>query len=217
MTTIVLADDHTLVRQGLTALLSAEPDLAVVGEAGRGDEALDAVAHLRPSVLIIDLKMPGLDGLEVIRRVTRQYPFTRTLVLSMHASAVYVTEALKSGAAGYVLKDMDIQSLVQAVREIAAGRRYLSPSVSNLVVEAYLDLDKDAALDPYETLTMRERQILRLIGEGAATAEIAGRLAISPRTVETHKTHLVRKLRLKTQADLLRYSVRRGIGSPPDK
>lgn len=215
MTTIVLADDHTIVRQGLKALLSAEPDLSVVGEAGRGDEALETVDRLRPNVLIIDLEMPGLDGLEVIRRVTRQYPFTRTVVLSMHAGAVYATEALKSGAAGYVLKDMDIQSLVHAVREVAGGGRYLSPSISSLVVEAYLEQGKDHALDPYETLTMREHQILRLIGEGATTAEIGARLAISPRTVETHKTHLVHKLGLKTQADLLRYSLRRA--SPQDQ
>jgi two-component system, NarL family, response regulator NreC len=211
MTTIVLADDHPIVRQGLKALLSAEPDLSIVGEATRGDEALDLVLRLHPGVLVIDLKMPGLDALEVIRRVTHRSPFTRTLVLSMHASTAYVTEALKSGATGYVLKDLDIESLVHAVREVAAARRYLSPSISSLVVDAYVEHSQDQPPDPYETLTVRERQIFRLIAEGVATADIATRLGISPRTVETHRTHLMRKLGLRTQGDLVRYSLQRGL------
>jgi len=211
MTTIVLADDHPIVRQGLNALLSAEPGFSIVGEAARGDEALDLVQRLHPSVLIIDLKMPGLDALEVIRQVKHRSPFTQTLVLSMHAGRAYVTEALRSGATGYVLKDLDIHSLVHAVREVAAGRRYLSPSISSLVVDAYVERSKDQPPDPYETLTARERQILRLTAEGAATAHIGASLGISPRTVETHRTHLMRKLGLKTQGDLVRYSLQRGI------
>lgn len=211
MTTIVLADDHPIVRQGLNALLSAESDLSIVGEAARGDEALDLVQRLHPGVLVIDLKMPGLDALEVIRQVTHRSRFTRTLVLSMHASTAYVTEALKSGATGYVLKDLDIHSLVHAVREVAAGRRYLSPSISALLADAYVEHSGDRSLDPYETLTARERQILRLTAEGATTADIAASLGISPRTVETHRTHLMRKLGLKTQGDLVRYSLQRGI------
>lgn len=211
MTTIVLADDHPIVRQGLKAMMSAEPDLSVVGEAARGDEALDLVQRLHPGVLVIDLKMPGLDALEVIRQVAHHSPFTRILVLSMHASTAYVTEALKSGATGYVLKDLDIHSLVHAVREVATGRRYLSPSISALVADAYVQRTGDRPLDPYETLTARERQILRLTAEGATTADIAAGLGISPRTVETHRTHLMRKLGLKTPGDLLRYSLRRGI------
>lgn len=211
MTTVVLADDHPVVRQGLKALMSAEPDLSVVGEAARGDEALDLVQRLHPGVLVIDLKMPGLDALEVIRQTAHRSPFTRILVLSMHASTAYVTEALKSGASGYVLKDQDIQSLVHAVREVAGGRRYLSPSISALVADAYLQRSGDQPLDPYETLTARERQILRLTAEGKGTENIAAGLGISPRTVETHRTHLMRKLGLKTQGDLVRYSLRRGI------
>lgn len=211
MTTIVLADDHPIVRQGLSALLSAEPDFSIVGEAAEGDEALELVQRLHPGVLVIDLKMPGLDALEVIRHVKHRSPFTQILVLSMHASWAYVTEALSSGATGYVLKDLDIHSLVHAVREAAAARRYLSPSISSLVVDAYVERSKDQPLDPYETLTARERQILRLTAEGATTAQIGASLGISPRTVETHRTHLMHKLGLKTQGDLVRYSLQRGI------
>lgn len=211
MTTIILADDHPIVRQGLKALLSAEPDLSVVGEAMRGDEALDLVERLHPGVLVIDLKMPGLDALEVIRQVAHRSPFTRILVLSMHADTAYVTEALKGGATGYVLKDLDINSLVHAVREVAAGRRYLSPSIAAQLADAYVERGRDQTLDPYETLTARERQILRLTAEGATLADIAASLGISPRTVETHRTHLMHKLSLKTSGDLVRYSLRRGI------
>lgn len=216
MTTIVLADDHPIVRQGLHALVSAEPDFSIVGEAARGDEALDLVQRLHPGVLVIDLRMPGLDALEVIRQVAHRSPLTRILVLSMHASTAYVTEALKSGATGYVLKDLDIHSLVHAVREVAAGRRYLSPSISETLADAYVEHSGHQSLDPYETLTARERQILRLTAEGATTAGIAASLSISPRTVETHRTHLMHKLGLKTQGDLVRYSLRRGIITLPE-
>jgi two-component system, NarL family, response regulator NreC len=211
MTTIVLADDHPIVRQGLNALVSAEPDLSVVGEAARGDEALELVQRLHPGVLVIDLRMPGLDPLEVIRQVSRRSPFTRILVLSMHAGTAYVTEALNSGATGYVLKDLDIDRLVHAVREVAAGRRYLSPSISTALADAYVERSRDESLDPYETLTARERHILRLTAEGAMLADIAAGLGISPRTVETHRTHLMHKLGLKTQGELVRYCLRRGI------
>ncbi len=209
--TIVLADDHPIVRQGLRALLDREPDCSVMGEATDGHTALALVERLKPSVLIVDLKMPGLDGLEVTRRVSSQSPHTRVLVLSMYANAAYVTEALQHGAAGYVLKDTDTINLVRAVRTVAAGERYLSPSISDLVIEAYLQKTKGGSSDPYETLTPRERLILRLIAEGHPNAEIAAELAISPRTVETHRAHMMQKLGLKTRTELVRYGLRREI------
>ena len=210
-TTIVLADDHPIVRRGLRALLEAEPDLNVVGEAADGKQAVDLADRLKPALLIVDIRMPGLDGLEVTRQVVHRSPHTRVLVLSMHANEAYVTEALRHGAAGYVLKDTDIGNLVQAVREIAGGGKYLSPSISGLVIEAYLQKSKDGALDPYDTLTERERQILRLAAEGRSNPEIAAQLGISRRTAEAHRAHVMHKLGIKTQMDLIRYGLRRGI------
>ncbi len=212
---IVLVDDHPVVRKGLRALLEAEPDLSVVGEAASGQEAIDLVERLKPALLIVDLRMPGLDGLEVTRQVSRRSPHTRVLILSMHANEAYVTEGLRSGATGYVLKDTDSPSLLLAVREVAAGGRYLSPPLSELIVEAYLQKSQDGSLDAYETMTARERQILLLAAEGGTNADIAARLSISPRTAETHRAHLMRKLGLKTQTELVRYCLRRGI-LPPD-
>jgi DNA-binding NarL/FixJ family response regulator len=211
--TIILADDHPIVRQGLRTLLNSEPDLSVVGEASTGNEAIDLVEKLKPVLLIVDLKMPGLDGLEVTRQVSQRFPGTRILILSMHANEAYVTEGLKCGAAGYVLKDTDISNLIQAVRDVAAGGRYLSPPLSELIVAAYLRKSQDGSLDPYETLTARERQVLRLAAEGCTNADIAARLSISIRTAETHRAHLMRKLGLKSYTDLVQYAMRRGITS----
>jgi len=211
ITTIVLADDHPIVRKGLRSLLEAEKDLAVVGEAADGREAVALVERLKPSVLIVDLKMPGIDGAEVTRESGRRAPYTRVLVLSMHSGEGYVTEALMAGATGFVLKNADMDHLVQAVREVGAGRRYLSPSISSVVVDAYLRKRKDRSSDPYDTLTPRERQVLRLVAEGRHNSDIAAELAISARTVENHRASLMRKLGFKNQTDLIRYALRRGV------
>ena len=210
-TTIVLADDHPIVRQGLRGLLEADPDLVVVGEATDGDQAIDLVDRFAPKLLVVDLKMPGLDGLAVTREVRRRSPGTRVLVLSMHANQAYVTQALSAGAAGYVTKETDIANLVQAVHEVASGGHYLSPTISGLVIEAYLKKGQGGSLDPHDTLTERERQVLRIAAESSSIAEIAARLSVSPRTVENHRANLMRKLGLRTQTDLLRYCLRRGI------
>ena len=211
MTTIVLADDHQLVRQGFRALLEAQPDLSVVGEASDGREAIDLVDRLKPHVLIVDLRMPGLNGLEVTRRVSQRVPRTRIIVLSMHANEAYVLEALRYGADAYVLKDSSAAELVRAVREVIAERYYLSPPLSQRAIEAYLQKAESATSDPYETLTGREREVFQLAAEGNNNAEIAARLSISPRTAEAHRASIMRKLGLHTQADLIRYALRRGI------
>jgi two-component system response regulator NreC len=211
MTSIVLADDHQVVRQGLRALLEAEPDFSLVGEAGDGLETAQLIERLEPDVLIIDLMMPNLNGLEVTRQVSQRWPRTRVVILSMHANEAYVLEALRNGAAGYVLKDSSAADLVKAVREVVAGRRYLSPPLSERAIEAYLHKAQSAELDPYETLTTREREVLHLAAEGHSNAEIAARLSISPRTAETHRANMMRKLNLHTQTDLIRYALRRGI------
>jgi two-component system, NarL family, response regulator NreC len=216
MTTIVLADDHHIVRQGLRALLEAEPGFRVVGEAGDGLQALQLVEQLAPNVLVLDLMMPNLNGLEVTRQLSKHSPKTRIVVLSMYANEAYVLEALGNGASAYVLKDSHSGDLVHAVREVAAGRRYLSPPLSDRAIEAYQAKAKAATLDRYETLTTREREVLQLTAEGRTNAEIAARLGISARTAETHRANLMHKLVLHTQADLIRYALRRGIISMED-
>jgi two-component system response regulator NreC len=210
-TTIVLADDHPVVRQGLRALLEAEPGFHIVGETDEGVAAAELVERLKPDVLLVDVMMPGLNGLEVTRQVRQRFPYTRVIVLSMHANEAYVLEALRHGAAGYVLKESSTAELVQAVRTVVAGRRHLSPPLSERAIEAYAQKAAPSPLDIYETLTTREREVLQMAAEGRRNSEIAARLAISPRTAETHRTHLMRKLGLHNQADLIRYALRRGI------
>jgi DNA-binding NarL/FixJ family response regulator len=211
--TVVLADDHPVVRQGLRAVLEAEPLFSIAGEAGDGLEAVDLVGKLKPRVLVVDLMMPGLTGLEVTRRVRKESPDTQVVVLSMHASEPYVLEALRNGAAAYVLKNSQSEHLVQAVREAAAGRRYLSPALSERAIAAYAGrASADAGRgDVYDTLTSREREVLHLAAEGQSHREIAQRLGISPRTAEVHRANLMRKLDLHSQTDLVRYAIRRGI------
>jgi DNA-binding NarL/FixJ family response regulator len=211
MTTIILADDHHIVRQGLRSLLEAEPGFRITGEASDGLEAVQLAERLQPDVLVVDLMMPGLGGLEVVRQTSQRSPQTLILVLSMHANEAYVLEALRNGAAGYVLKDSSVTELVQAVREVLAGRRYLSPPLSERAIDAYVQKAQAAALDPYDTLTAREREVLQLSAEGRSHAEIAAKLSISPRTAETHRANLMRKLGLHTHTDLIRYALKRGI------
>ena len=208
--TIILADDHHVMRQGLRLLLDAQEDFHVVAEVGDGLEVVQLAERLTPRVLIVDVKMPGLNGLEVTRQVCWRSPHTR--VERLHpADVAYVLEALRNGAAGYVLKEASATDLVQAVREVAAGRRYLSPPLSEHGIEAYVQKAREVPLDLYETLTTRERQVLQLAAEGRTNADIAAALFVSPRTVVTHRAHLMRKLGLRTQADLIRYALRRGI------
>ena len=207
----MLADDHNLVRQGLRALLEAEPDFSVVGEAADGLEVDDLVGRLQPDVLGLDLMMPGMGGLEVTRQVSRHSPETHVLILSMYSNEAYVMEALRNGAAGYALKNATRDQLVQAVREVAQGRRYLSPPFSERAIEAYMQRTESATVDSYETLTTRERQVLHLAAEGHNNAEIGVRLSIGPRTAESHRRNLMPKLGLRTQTDLIRYALRRGL------
>jgi two-component system, NarL family, response regulator NreC len=217
VTTIVLADDHHVVRHGLRALLEREQDFSIVGEAADGREVIEVVLRLRPDVLILDLVMPKLQGLEVTQLLTTQTPATRIIVLSMHASEGYVLEALRKGAVAYVLKEATSTELVTAVREVVSGRRYLSPPLSERAISAYVQKTATNALDVYETLTAREREVLRLAAEGYTSTRIAAALSISPRTAETHRANLMRKLALRTQADLIRYALRRDTPLDPPR
>jgi two-component system response regulator NreC len=211
ITSIVLADDHRIVREGLCALLKAEPDFNVVGAAGDGLEALEMIKKLHPDVVVLDLMMRGLNGLEVARQISKQLPQIRIVILSMHDDEGFVLEALANGVSAYVLKDAGSSDLIQAVREVAAGHRYLSPPLSDRAIEAYQQVANTGTLDKYETLTTREREVLQLTVEGHTHSEIATRLGISVRTAETHRSRLMHKLGSHTQADLIRYAIRRGI------
>jgi DNA-binding NarL/FixJ family response regulator len=194
--TLLLADDHRLVREGLRALLEAVPDFKLVGEAADGPETVRLTERLRPQVLILDLLMPGMSGLEVARQVSQRTPETHIVVLSMHAHEAYVTEATRAGALAYVAKDASAEELIQAVRSAAAGRPYVgtAPKPSS----------------PNE-LTAREREVLQLTAEGYSSAEVGRHLFISPRTVESHRANLMRKLHLRNQRELVRYAVEHNL------
>jgi two-component system, NarL family, response regulator NreC len=213
---ILLVDGHAIVRRGVRALLEANPRFSIVGEAGDGCQAVELAERLRPDLMIVDLNIPGLDGLETIRRVKRDVPRTRILVFSMHASEASVTEALRCGASGYALKDNDVSNIIQAVHDVCAGRRYLSPALSDIVIVACIRRGGESSADRYDMLTPRERRVLHFAAGGWTNAEIASALAISARTVETHRAHLMRKLGLKTRWDLFAYSMRRGLLSFSD-
>lgn len=209
MTTIVLADDHPFVRQGLRAVLQAEKEFHLLGEAENGLDAVRLVERLRPQVLIVDLMMPGLHGLQVTREVSKTG--TQVVVLSMQADEPYVLEALRNGAKAYVMKDAPPQELILALREAAAGRRYLSSPLTERAVEIFRKASLDIPMDAYETLSDREREVLQLTAEGLSSTQIAERLFIGARTVETHRINLMRKLGLHNQTEMIRYAVRRGI------
>jgi len=215
MITLVLADDHHVVRQGLRSLLEAEPDLQVIGEASDGLETVHLVENLQPDILVLDVMMSGISGLEVTRQVSKHLPKTGVVILSMYGNEAYVLEALRAGAKAYVLKESTAGELVKAVRAAAVGRRYLSSSLSERAIQAYIEKSKETILDPYDTLTTREREVLHLAAQGCTNADIATRLYISRRTVEVHRANLMRKLGLRTQAQLASYAIRRGI-LPPD-
>ena len=215
MIRVLLAEDHAVVRQGLRKVLEAEPDLSVIAEVDDGLKVADLVCDTAPDVVLLDLGLPGLHGLEVIRHVARRAPSSRVLVLSMHAHEEYVRGALTNGAAGYLLKGSDSEEVVAAIRKVAGGERYVSADVSNHFVSAFLDSGATPATDSYETLSDREREVLNLMAEGHANAVMAERLFISVRTIETHRASVMRKLGLRSQTEVVRYALRRGI-LPPD-
>jgi two-component system, NarL family, response regulator NreC len=209
--TIVLADDHQLVREGLRRLLEAEPGFSVVGETADGLGVAPLVERLRPQVLVVDLMMPGLGGIEATRQVRKQSPGTQVVILSMHTAEPFVLDALRNGAAAYVPKDAPGTELIRAIREVVAGRHYLAPPLSEAVIQALLAQSPPAMPDPYDTLTGREREVLHLSAQGLSNKEIARRLGCSPRTAETHRTNLMRKLGLKSRTDLIRLALKRGL------
>lgn len=206
---ILLADDHVMFRQGLRTLIERD-NLDVVGEASDGHEAIQMAKELRPDVAVLDLSMPLLNGLDAAKQITQVSPKTKTILLTMYTEDQYVTEALRAGIRGYVLKTQATSDLIQAIQEVFRGRIYLSPGVSRVVVEAYL-AKKDLPGDP---LTSRERQVLQLVAEGKTTKEIASMLGVSVKTAESHRTRLMEKLAIHETAGLVRYAIRVGLVRP---
>ncbi len=208
--TLLLADDHKLVRQGLRAMLEARSDLKVIGEAADGAEALDLTARLCPDVLLLDVMMPNLNGIEAARQLRQRGLKTRVVFLSMHANAGYAVRALHSGALGYVIKDADFSEILQAIYNAAEGRRYISAEIADQVLELLLSNNGDKA-GSLDILSPREREILQLIAEGNTNAAIAKKLTLSVRTVEAHRARIMAKLRINSQAELVRFAVQQGL------
>ena len=215
MTTIrvVLADDHPVVRAGIRAMLERIEGIEIVGEAGNGREALALVERLQPQMLLTDIAMPELNGLELAARVVKSHLGVRVIILSMHSAEEYVWQALRAGAAGYLLKDTDAGEIERAVKEVAAGRSYLTPAVSKQVVENYLKRLGPVA-KPADILTPRQREILQAVAEGQSTKEIARAFGISVKTVESHRTQLMERLNIDNIPGLVRYAMRAGMVPP---
>ncbi len=207
MIRILLADDHALVRQGFRMILSAQPDMEIVGEAGNGREAVELAAELHPDVVVMDVAMPELNGIEATRRLLSDNPRTRVLALSMHKDSVYVREILRAGARGYLLKDSVDADLLAAVRAVAKGDGYLSPGVSEAVLTDY----RRHVTDPLDLLTSREREVLQMIAEGKTNKEIAASLNLSVYTVEAHRGRVMEKLNLHSTGELVRFALRSGL------
>jgi len=202
---ILLADDHQMIRQGLKLVLEAQPDLKIAGLAADGLEAVALAERLKPDLVIVDIQMPGLSGMDVIRQIKHRLPGCRMIVLSMYDEEEFVLGAMRQGAGGYVLKESSADDLVNAVRAVMRGERYLSPRLAERAIQMYL-MQTTPAENHYSTLTNREREVLHLSAEGLTQAEIGRRLCISPRTVEVHRAILMRKLGLRSQADLIQYA-----------
>lgn len=213
-TRIVLADDHALVRQGFRSLLSTIADFEVVGEAANGREALELIRALAPEVALLDITMPELNGLDATARALRAQPRLKVIIVSMHAAEAYVLEALRAGAAGYLLKDADAGELERAIRAVARGERYLTPSVSHHVIEQFMRAERGESAREAEALSPRQREVLQLIAEGKSTREIAERLHLSVKTIETHRAQLMQRLEIFDVAGLTRHALRIGLIDP---
>jgi DNA-binding NarL/FixJ family response regulator len=214
MLRVLLAEDHQLVRQGLRAMLEQETDIEIVGEAQNGQEAVEMAKKYRPKIVVMDIELPRLNGLEATRRIVEEMPDVKVLVLSVHTDRRSVSKALRYGASGYMQKDSAFEELARALRTVGRGKTYLSPSITGVLVEDYVRvIPKEVAAKP-TNLTPREREVLQLIAEGHTTKEIASLLSVSVKTVETHRRNIMRKVNLHSVAELTKYAVQEGITSP---
>jgi DNA-binding NarL/FixJ family response regulator len=209
---IVLADDHTLFRQGLRRVLEEQPGWQVIADASDGATAVRLTMERQPHIVIMDIAMPRLNGVEATRQIVRRAPDVRVLILSMYSDDLYITQALQAGAHGFVLKDSADADLVRAVRDLAAGKSYFSPTVSKVVLDDYVRRLADRGIsDRFDALTEREREVFQLIAEGNSNKDIAGLLHLSPGTVETHRARIMEKLDLHSAAEIVLYAVRKGV------
>ena len=210
--TIVLADDHTIVRQGLVKLLEAEPNFRVVGEAENGRQAVDKVEKLNPSIVLMDIAMPMLNGIEATRQIKKISPQTRVIILSMHSHNRYINELFSLGASGYLLKNSTGSDIINAIHAALKGDHYLSPSISKRVIQDYISMKKKSATDDlYGQLSNREREVFQMIAEGRSTKEISDILFISPSTVKTHRVKIMEKLQVENISQLIQFAIRVGI------
>lgn len=210
---VLIADDHRLLRAGIRALLEKYDEFEIVGEAGDGREALELVAQHHPDVVLLDLTMPSLHGLDALPRIKRQSPETKVIILSMHANEEYVVQALRSGVSGYVIKDAAVEELRRALRTVAAGETFLSPRISKQTVESYLE-STNGVHGPLKQLTPRQREVLQLIAEGRNTKEVADTLQVSVKTVEAHRLQIMQRLGIHDVPGLVRFAIRIGLVSP---
>ena len=211
---IVIADDHELIRDGLRSLMEKEPDILVVGEAGDGRETEAAVRRSSPHVVIMDVSMPGGNGMETTRKILKKHPNVKVVALSAHADDRLVLEMMLAGASAYVLKETAYPDLIRSVREVIRGRKFLSPQVARPVVDAYVNLSEKVGKTGCDSLTGREREVARLMAEGKTTKESAAVLGIASKTVETHRRRAMQRLGVRTIADLTRLAIREGLISP---
>ncbi len=210
-TRVLIADDHTIVRSGVRLLLQAEPDIEVVGEALNGDEAIALAETLQPDVILMDIGMPGTNGLEATRQIKTRFPEIRILVLTMHRSDEYFFEMLRAGASGYILKSAETNDLIHALRTVSRGEVFLYPTMAKQLLNDYLDRSKDEEGAGHALLTPREKEILRLLADGFSNKEIAEHLVVSPSTVHSHRTNLMQKLNLSNRHELIQYARDRGL------
>ncbi|MBA2284033.1 MAG: response regulator transcription factor [Ktedonobacteraceae bacterium] len=209
---ILLADDHTILRAGLKMMLNAQPDMEVVGEAHDGRQAIHEAQRLQPDIVLMDITMPDINGIEATRQLKKLLPEARVLILTMHENDEYIFQALRAGASGYLLKEAADTDLIYALHIIQSGQFYLSPIAQSVMVGDYLQrVRAGEEKDSYSSLTEREREILKLVAEGFTNNKIAERLIISPKTVDTHRTHIMDKLNLHSRAELVKYAMRRGL------
>jgi two-component system response regulator NreC len=213
-TRILLVDDHQIMREGLMSLMAGEPDLEVVGDASDGRQAVQMAKRLKPDLVVMDISMPGLSGIEATRQILDELDRVRVLALSMHADPRFVAGALEAGAHGYMIKDCTSQELLECIRTVAGGGTYLSPQVAEVVVKGFVRrLGEETGTPPASVLTPREREVLQLLVEGHAVKAIAERIHLGVKTVETHRRNIMEKLGLKNMVDLIKYAMREGVVS----
>jgi len=213
---VILADDHQIVRHGLRSLLEAEPDMKVVAEADNGREALRMARELSPQIIIMDISMPDLNGIEATRQILTESPKIKVIALSMHSDSLFILNMLKAGASGYLLKDCALEELVKAIRTVVANKTYLSPGVSDIVIKDFVSSWSDHGASAFSLLTAREREVLQLMAEGKSTAQIADALCVSVKTVEAHRKQIMNKSGIYSVAELTKYAIRQGLTSLED-